>query len=467
MASLSYANTGSGALAGAIGWINFGALTLAPNQTLSGVTATLLDGSTVTFDITNSFISGQSASFVATQPPTFAGSPFGTAGYTGINGNVAMWATLVQPGRNRLTLRNITVTDPNGIRVPNFNFYVTDAEATSAINQESQVWSTDGSPWSLLTVIGGGNSPTLSGVGTQTATLTGVSQNYNAPVLSTLNPGVVTADVISAISGRQAVAFGISVTKVQIQKVVAGRLNAADQFQLNIAGTPPATATTTGSSVGLQPVTAYTYAPGAGAFTLSEAMAPGSVSTLSQYSTTVTYSNVTPGGSAPPPSGTLPGTVNLAQGDDIIATVTNTPLAAPIIRVVKAVDKTVGKVGDILTYTVSFTNVGTAAADNLVLTDPIPNGTLYIGGSISASVPITGDPTTAITFTNSVLPGETVTMTFQVAVTTMPNPNPIPNTADLAYDYIPAVGATPIDIAVVSNTVTTLIYEPSRGVLFI
>lgn len=467
MASLSYANTGSGAIAGALGWINFGALTLAPNQTVSGVTATLLDGSTVTFDLTNSYISGQSASFVATQPPTFAGSPFGTAGYTGINGNVAMWATLVQPGRNRLTLRNITVTDPNGIRVPNFNFYVTDAEATSAINQESQVWSTDGSPWSLLTVIGGGNSPSLSGVGTQTATLTGVSQNYNAPVLSTLNPGVVTADLIAAISGRQAVAFGISITKVQIQKVIAGRLNAADQFQLNIAGTPPATAVTTGSSVGLQPVTAYSYAPGAGAFTLSEAMAPGSVSTLSQYSTTVTYSNATPGGSPAPPSGTLPGNVNLALGDDLIATVTNTPLAAPIIVVNKAVSKTVGKVLDVLTYTVRFTNVGTASADNIIITDPIPSGTAYVGGSISSNVLFTGDPTTAITLTNSVLPGETVTFTYQVTVTTMPVPNPIPNTASVAYDYIPAAGSPPIDVVVNSNTVTTLILAPSRGVLFI
>lgn len=378
-----------------------------------------------------------------------------------------MWATLVQPGRNRLTLRNITVTDPNGVRVPNFNFYVTDAEATSAINQESQVWSTDGSPWSLLTVIGGGNSPSLSGVGTQTATLTGVSQSYNAPVLYTLNPGVVTADLISAISGRQAVAFGISITKVQIRKVIVGRLNPSDQFQLNITGSPPATATTTGTSTGLQTVTAYTYSAGAGAFTLNEAMAPGSVSTLSQYSTTVSYSNVTPGGTAPPPNGALPGNVNLALGDDIIATVTNTPLAAPIIRVTKAVNKTVGRVGDILTYTISFTNVGTAAADNIVLTDPIPNGTAYVGGSISASVPITGDPNTAITLANSVLPGETVTMNYQVTVTTMPNPNPIPNTANLAYDYIPAIGEPPISIEVVSNTVTTVIFEPSRGVLFI
>lgn len=70
-------------------------------------------------------------------------------------------------------------------------------------------------------------------------------------------------------------------------------------------------------------------------------------------------------------------------------------------------------------------------------------------------------------FTNSLAPGETVTMTYQVKVTTFPNPNPIPNTAILDYNYIPAVGEPAVDITIDSNTVTTLIFEPSRGVLFI
>lgn len=474
MASLSYANTGSGPLAGAIGWINYGALTLAPSQTIPGVTATLRDGSILTFEITNTPIAGFSSNLISSPTPVVPTAKFGTAGYTGIGGNVAMLTDILASGTSvtTLTISNITLTDPNGIPIPNFNFYVADAEGTGARGGEIQTWVTDGSAWNIVTILGSGPTPVLTGVGTQTATLTSVitTAGDNAPVLVTANPTRITTTFnrnASTETSREGVVIGISINKVQIQKVIDGRLNAVDQFQLNITGTPPATATTTGSSTGLQTVTAYSYPAGAGTFTLSEAMAPGSVSTLSQYNTTVTYTNATPGGSAPPPSGTLPANVNLAVGDEIIATVTNTPNGAPIIQVTKVVNKTTGKVGDILTYTVSFTNVGTAAADNLVLTDPIPNGTAYVGGSISANVPITGDPTTAITFTNSLLPGETVTMTYQVTVTTIPNPNPIPNTADLIYDYVPVVGQPAIDVTVTSNTVTTLIFEPSRGVLFI
>lgn len=59
--------------------------------------------------------------------------------------------------------------------------------------------------------------------------------------------------------------------------------------------------------------------------------------------------------------------------------------------------------------------------------------------------------------------GASAAVTYQVNVTTIPNPNPISNTADLVYDYIPAAGEPPLNIEVVSNTVTTLIFEPSRG----
>lgn len=83
-ASLKYANTTSGNLAGAIGWVNFGTFALTPGQTVTGVTATLRDGSTITFDITNSNVSGSSATFTASTPPVYSGAPFGVSGYTAL-----------------------------------------------------------------------------------------------------------------------------------------------------------------------------------------------------------------------------------------------------------------------------------------------------------------------------------------------------------------------------------------------
>ncbi|MEF9896367.1 MAG: hypothetical protein RR843_11390, partial [Clostridia bacterium] len=47
----SYATPGSGPSAGGIGWFNFGNLVLNPGGTISGLTGTLNDGSTVSFDL--------------------------------------------------------------------------------------------------------------------------------------------------------------------------------------------------------------------------------------------------------------------------------------------------------------------------------------------------------------------------------------------------------------------------------
>lgn len=142
--------------------------------------------------------------------------------------------------------------------------------------------------------------------------------------------------------------------------------------------------------------------------------------------------------------------------------------AAPLIMpVVKTVNRTTAKIGDILTYTVSFTNSGTAAADNVVISDPIPSGTSYVAGSTTANVLFTGDPTSEINVTNSVDIGATVTISYQVRIDTLPNPNPIPNTATTDYTFVPAVGLPAVSGTVDSNTVTTLVFEPSRGILFI
>jgi len=110
-----------------------------------------------------------------------------------------------------------------------------------------------------------------------------------------------------------------------LRKSITARINAADQFDLNITGAGTNTATTSGAATGLQAQTAsYT---GAGIYTIGESMAAGSVSSLSQYTSTVACTNTATVGTPTSVAGvTTLGTLpNLKVGDAVTCTITNTP----------------------------------------------------------------------------------------------------------------------------------------------
>lgn len=144
-------------------------------------------------------------------------------------------------------------------------------------------------------------------------------------------------------------------------------------------------------------------------------------------------------------------------------------LDAPIILPQKATSRTTAQVGNIITYTITFTNVGNTNADSIVITDPVPNGTSYVAGSLTSNVAVTGTPLTNITLTNSLAPGQSVTISYNVRVTTaLPNPNPIPNKATINYTFVPAAGLTPLPVTVDTNTVYTNVYDSGgRGIAFL
>ncbi|MEG2857000.1 MAG: CshA/CshB family fibrillar adhesin-related protein, partial [Clostridia bacterium] len=186
----SYANPGSGPSAGGIGWFNFGNLTLNPGNSLTGLSGTLNDGTTVTFDIQSLPSSFVPYTALPTAAPGF--SYFGPSAYTGIIGNVTLHTPLLPAygSPSVVVLSNIVVKDPNGNPVPNYTVVVADAESTNSFPQytENWTWITNGSPWNLFTTIGG-NPPALAGVGTQTAVITGLNQGLAASYLmTTQNP---------------------------------------------------------------------------------------------------------------------------------------------------------------------------------------------------------------------------------------------------------------------------------------
>ena len=415
--SFSYANAGSGPSAGGIGWFNFGNLALNPGQTIQGLTGTLNDGSTVTFDL--SAPASSSMIFDAVAAPV-AGH-FGYVGYTGTTGNILLQNRRIgsyDPAT--IQISNIVVKDPFGNPITNYTTVVADAENTNV--DESWTWKTDGGVWNLFTTLGN-NAPPLSGLGTQTATITGTTQLFSGDyVLTTQSPNNLSFAAISN-GGLEAVAIGFAVTKVQVCKNIGDRINSADQFTLNIAGSPNAQITTTGSAVGMQTPCAVVYGFAGNNYTISEAMAPGSVTPLSGYTQTVSAINLSPGGTVPP-TGSLPINFTPALGDIVQYTILN---AAPEIFK-KSVDKTFAKPGDILTYTVTGINPNNFPLPGVVFTDPTPAGTTYIGNLV-VSVPYTGTtPATGLTLTMPA--NSTVTATYQVQVApNAPVNNPIVNIA--------------------------------------
>lgn len=419
--TFSYANPTSGPSAGGIGWFNFGNLVLKPGDSYTGLTGTLNDGSTVTFDL-----SSPAASYVQFDAVP-VNSNFGITQYSGILGNVILYSPIrsAYPAASIIIINNIVVKDNLGNPISNYTAVVADGESTNSFPQytESWTWTTTGGNWKLFDTIGG-NAPLLAGVGTPTAVITGVNQSAAASyVLTSQSPTSLTLSTI----GHEGVAIGFAVTKVTVQKQVGQRINASDQFVLNIGGTPNSQVTTTGSADGIQSETAFVDAFAGNVYTINEAMAPGSGSTLSQYTVVTSALNATLAGTIPP-TGSLPINFTPALGDNVTYTILN---AAPE-TFLKTVDKVNADIGDVLTYTVTVNNPNSFTINNVLVTDSTPVGTTYVG-NLAVSAPFTGTaPATGLTIT-SIGPDDSVTISWQVKVNTIPPvPTPITNLANVA-----------------------------------
>ena len=121
----------------------------------------------------------------------------------------------------------------------------------------------------------------------------------------------------------------------------------------------------------------------------------------------------------------------------------------------KSVNKSISYVGDTLTYTLNFTNVGSDNAYDVVVLDTIPTGTNFIPNSVIVNgVGDSSNPQTGINL-GTIPSGQVNTITFQVQVDTVPAGSTISNTAITDYSFL--IGGNTISTGVLSNVVTTTI----------
>jgi hypothetical protein len=274
--SCSFANAGSGTYARTLCWFdmstyNAAAATSAAGQSMS---VALPGGYAISFTLN---VSGGAIS--PTAFPTYGGAYLGNGAYTGVAGKPALYQT-GSGTTTTATLSGIKVVDSQGNPVTGYSFVGADAESTDA--GESITW-TANQPLNLISNLGNacGSGSLFTGVGTTTVkcSATVSSTKTGTAILATQAPSSFSQNMVGA--GKQAVAFGVLVSTVQLNKTVASRINPSDAFAVNVAastGSLLGSANTgTANSASTGQLTVLTSSGGE-SFTLSEVATSGLLS---------------------------------------------------------------------------------------------------------------------------------------------------------------------------------------------
>lgn len=288
-------------------WLDFSTYNDATARSASGQTFSfdLSDGSTLTLRVRATSTSSTAAT--ARAAPSWTGAAVGNSSFLGIPGRPILYTN--NPGSTvTFNITSINIIPPSGVAaITNYAFVVADAESTDGA--EYLEFTTNGSVWSILDAvqpISGNQFPILTGVGTTTLRETGngLSGNTGGYIAASNKPTTVTARL--GAGGLQGVMFAVRFASIKLNKTITGaRINTSDQFTFRITSTSSgdilASGTTTGSGNG--PFAAAVISTASGIpITLSETMANGSVSTLSQYQALLTCTNATPGSSTVMPT---------------------------------------------------------------------------------------------------------------------------------------------------------------------
>ena len=161
--SLSYANPNSGKNSAIIAWINFGNISLSPGETLTGLYVKFNDGSTLSFDLTNT--SSSNILLNSTSVPVTSTSSFGYSNYTNISGTPALIADVSNESHSALfEISNISYLNSSGFHINDYTLYIADLYASNSSENLSgnlQQYITNGSPWLVEELIGIGSTPSI------------------------------------------------------------------------------------------------------------------------------------------------------------------------------------------------------------------------------------------------------------------------------------------------------------------
>lgn len=180
-----------------------------------------------------------------------------------------------------------------------------------------------------------------------------------------------------------------------------------------VTSTPGGTAYTLAKS-GSQYVS-YIVGSGSGSMTVN--LPTGTTFTAKAYNpSNGTYTNLTV-------SGTKISGIPSYSSDIVIyiysndSAVTSPPTSgSPSVSISMAVDKTNAKIGDTLTYTLTFKNTGTGAAQSVVLTSPLPAYTTYVSGSATSGGAYDSTARNIVWSISSISAGASGTVSYKVTV---------------------------------------------------
>ena len=320
-------------------WLDFSAYNDATARSGAGqnFSFNLSDGSTLSFNMR--VTPSAAAAFNAIAAPSWTGAAVGNTAFLGIPGRPVLYTA--SAGTKSITFSGITITPPPGApAVTAYSFVAADAESSN--NGENLQFVTNGSGWQILdqvNPISGNTYPTITGTGTLTFTETGVAGTVGGYIVGSNSPTTVTTNMTAG--GLQGAMFAVRFASIRLRKAITGaRIDPADQFNFNISATATGTAlasgTTSGTGNGPFAATPLSLASGI-PLTLSETMAPGSVSALAKYESRLSCTNTTTSSTTPLPNNVLATSYNfgaLQFGDAVICVFNNA--AYPHIRLTKA-----------------------------------------------------------------------------------------------------------------------------------
>jgi uncharacterized repeat protein (TIGR01451 family) len=408
-AGCDYADSGTGAYADTICWIDFSGFDNATARSAAGqpMSISLPGGYTATFAVKvrpvagfvdiSTCIADEAVPFW-TYPlgPPYTTWPLGALEYKNITGRPGLLNTNgVPPGGTfppscyppnaaaNLIVDNIVVTDAAGQPVSGYGIVSTESEAS--VNPEGIIWNSD-STLSLFDTIdppgtsGGCIGSQVTGYGTTTVTCTGkapaIGGYYGTSLILAQSPTFFSTTSVRP-SGILGTAYGFVTSKVRLNKVADALYAPSDAFGLEARS--GATVLGSGSTNGgLTGSTGEVTVLAGGSFDLVESPAAGT--DLANYKQSWTCNRNGVNDPSLSSSGNTTKTVTPAIGDFIDCTVTNTLKRADV-SIVKSADPSPAVPGTNETYKLVVKNNGPDEARNVRVSDPLPGGLSFVSAS--------------------------------------------------------------------------------------